>query len=173
MTEEQNENKRPTGLWVLFILSTISTSLGILQSFTNILNGAPNSSQIKEMKLDMAKSMKAAKELDSSFLIELIEKMDKITDATVENFVFFNSISLVFYALGLAAAILMFRGLKIGFHMYIIYSFLTLIQYYFIISPSDVPVIVLVANGIVSLLFIFLYSRHLHWMKSSSLELGD
>ena len=121
----------------------------------------------------MAKSMKAAKELDSSFLIELIEKMDKITDATVENFVFFNSISLVFYALGLAAAILMFRGLKIGFHMYIIYSFLTLIQYYFIISPSDVPVIVLVANGLVSLLFIFLYSRHLHWMKSSSLELGD
>jgi ABC-type multidrug transport system fused ATPase/permease subunit len=173
MTEEQSGVKRPTGLWVLFVLTSISTSLGILQSFTNILSGAPNASQIKKMKLEMAKSMKAAKELDSSFLIELIEKMEKITASTIENFVFFNSISLVFYALGLAAAIYMFRGLKIGFHMYIIYSFLTLIQYYFIISPSDVPIMLLVANGMVSLLFIFLYSRYLNWMQPTSSDLED
>ncbi|MDA9161938.1 hypothetical protein N9O13_06075 [Crocinitomicaceae bacterium] len=173
MTEERKENKRPTGLWVLFVLTSISTSLGILQSFTNILNGAPNASQIKKMKLEMAKTMKAAKELDSSFLIELIEKMEKITASTIENFVFFNSISLLFYALGLAAAIYMFRGLKIGFHMYIIYSFLTLIQYYFIINPSEVPVMLLVANGMVSLLFIFLYSRYLNWMQPTRSELED
>ena len=56
MTEERKENKRPTGLWVLFRIDSQSQLPSVLlQSFTNILNGAPNASQIKKMKLEMAK----------------------------------------------------------------------------------------------------------------------
>ena len=132
--------------------------------------GPPNKLALKQMKLELAKSMKVAKEIDSEFLMEYIEKMSLITSATIENFMFYHTLSFLFYGLGLAAAIVMFKGLKIGFHLYIVYSFLALIQYYFIISPSQVPMTLLIANGLISLVFVFLYSRHLHWMKSKEEE---
>lgn len=164
-TEQEDQEKRPTGLWVLFILSAISTGLSFLAALVNLLQGPPNQSVTNQMKAEMAKSMKIAKGLKSDFLIDFIEKMNVISDATVQNFTLFNSLSFVFYALGLAGVILMFRGLKLGFHLYISYSFLVLIQYYFIVSPSQVPLTIIIANGLISLLFVFLYSRHLNWMK--------
>ncbi len=168
MQEELNQEapvKRPTGLSVLFILTAISTGLSILTSLANLLQGPPNQSVIKQMKAEMAESMKLAKELKSDILIEFFEKMSLISDATVESFTFFNGLSFVFAATGLAGGILMFRGLKLGFHVYISYCFLALIQYYFIVNPSQVPLAIIIANSLVSLLFVFLYSRHLSWMK--------
>ena len=170
MNEQEEQVKRPSGLLVIFILTVISTSLAILQAIGSLLMGPPNKLAIKQMKLELAKSMKVAKEIDSEFLMEYIEKMSLITSATIENFMFYHALSFLFYGLGLAAAIVMFKGLKIGFHLYIVYSFLALIQYYFIISPSQVPMALLIANGLISLLFVFLYSRHLHWMKSKEEE---
>jgi hypothetical protein len=168
MQEELNQEtpaKRPTGLWVLFILSAIFTGLSLLTALVNLLQGPPNQSVVKQMKAEMAQSLKIAKEVKSDFLIEFIEKMSVISDATIENFALFNGLSFVFYAIGLIGAILMFRGLKLGFHLYISYSFLVLIQYYFIVNPAQVPLTLLIANGLISLLFVFLYSRHLNWMK--------
>tara|TARA_B100000963_G_C22511582_1_gene618617 strand:+ start:225 stop:731 length:507 start_codon:yes stop_codon:yes gene_type:complete len=163
--EQQPQQKRPTGLWILFILTTISTGLSLLSALTNLLQGPPNQSVIKQMKAEMAQSMKIAKEVKSDFLIEFIEKMSVISDATIQNFTLFNGLSFIFYAIGMAGAVLMFRGLKLGFHLYISYSLLVLIQYYFIVDPSQVPWMILLANGLVSLLFVLLYSRHLNWMK--------
>jgi len=165
MDEIQEENKRPTGLLVLFILTTIYTSLKLLGTIGNILSGPPNAKEIKLIKVEMAKSMKAAKEMGSDYLIDLIEKMGVISDATLANFMLFNFLSFLFYGLGLAAAILMFKRMKLGFHLYIGYSFILLIQYYFIVNPSDVPLSLLIGEGLLSLLFIFLYSRHLKWMQ--------
>tara|TARA_Y100001978_G_C23696577_1_gene437930 strand:+ start:1856 stop:2362 length:507 start_codon:yes stop_codon:yes gene_type:complete len=163
--EQKPQQKRPTGLWILFILTTISTGLSLLSALTNLLQGPPNQSVIKQMKAEMAQSMKIAKEVKSDFLIEFIEKMSVISDATIQNFTLFNGLSFIFYAIGMAGAVLMFRGLKLGFHLYISYSLLVLIQYYFIVDPSQVPWMILLANGLVSLLFVLLYSRHLNWMK--------
>ena len=163
--EQKPQQKRPTGLWILFILTTISTGLSLLSALTNLLQGPPNQSVIKQMKAEMAQSMKIAKEVKSDFLIEFIEKMSVISDATIQNFTLFNGLSFIFYTIGMAGAVLMFRGLKLGFHLYISYSLLVLIQYYFIVDPSQVPWMILLANGLVSLLFVLLYSRHLNWMK--------
>ena len=163
--EQKPQQKRPTGLWILFILTTISAGLSLLSALTNLLQGPPNQSVIKQMKAEMAQSMKIAKEVKSDFLIEFIEKMSVISDATIQNFTLFNGLSFIFYTIGMAGAVLMFRGLKLGFHLYISYSLLVLIQYYFIVDPSQVPWMILLANGLVSLLFVLLYSRHLNWMK--------
>ena len=173
MNEQNEPMKRPTGLLVVFILTVISTSLTILQAIGSLLIGPPNESAVKEMQLQLAKSMKVAKEVDSPFLLEYVEKMSIITSATIENFMFYHSLSFMFCGLGLAAAIVMFRGKKLGFHLYIVYSFLTLIQYYFITDPSNVPMALLITNGLISLLFVYLYSRHLNWMKSKELEQID
>jgi len=103
--------------------------------------------------------------MGSDYLVDFIEKMGIISDATLANFMLFNFISFLFYGLGLAAAILMFKRMKLGFHLYIGYSFILLIQYYFFVNPSDVPLSLLIWEGLLSLLFIFLYSRHLKWMQ--------
>jgi len=173
MNETQEESKRPTGLLVLFILTTIYTSLKILGALGSVLSGPPNAEEIKRIKVEMGKSMKAAKDLNSDFLVDFIEKMGIISEATIANFMLFNFLSILFYGLGLAAAILMFKRMKLGFHLYIGYSFLLLLQYYFIVSPSDVPISLLVMEGLMSLLFIFLYSRYLNWMKVNEFEQVD
>lgn len=165
MNETQEENKRPKGLLVLFILTTIYTSLKLLGALGSLLSGPPNAQEIKRIKVEVAKSMKAAKELNSDYLVDFIEKMGIISDASIANFMLLNFISILFYGLGLTAAILMFKRMKLGFHLYVGYSFLLLIQYYFIVSPSDVPMSLLIMEGLMSLLFIFLYSRHLKWMQ--------
>ena len=170
MTEQVESSKRPTGLLVVFILTVISTSLSILQALGSLLAGPPDKAAIKEVQTELAKSMKVAKEIDSQFLIDYIEKMGIITSDTIENFVFYHSLSFVFFGIGLAGAIMMYRGMKLGFHLYIVYSFLTLIQYYFITDASNIPIVLLITNGLISLLFIYLYSRHLSWMTSRELE---
>lgn len=173
MNEHNQSLKRPTGLLVVFILTVISTSLSILQALGSLMVGPPNKAALKEIQLQLAKSMKIAKEIDSPFFMDYIEKMGVITADTVENFVLYHSLSFIFCALGLIGAIMMFRGMKLGFHLYIVYSFLSLIQYYFITDPSNVPMVLLITNGLISLLFVFLYSRHLNWMKSNELEQVD
>jgi len=173
MNEIQEEEKRPTGLLVLFILTTIYTSLKLLGAIGSLLSGPPNAQEMKLIKVEMAKSMKAAKDLNSEYLVDFIEKMGVISDATLANFMLFNFLSFLFYGLGLAAAILMFKRMKLGFHLYIGYSFILLIQYYFIVSPSDVPLSLLIMEGLLSLLFIFLYSRYLNWMKVNEFEKVD
>ena len=170
MTEQVESSKRPTGLLVVFILTVIFTSLSILQAIGSLLAGPPDKAAMKEVQKELAKSMKVAKEIDSPFLIDYIEKMGIITSATIENFVLYHSLSFIFYLIGLAGAIMMFRGMKLGFHLYIIYSFLTFTQYYFITDASNIPLVVLITNALISLFFIFLYSRYLSWMTSKELE---
>ena len=58
--EQKPQQKRPTGLWILFILTTISAGLSLLSALTNLLQGPPNQSVIKQMKAEM------------SFLVETI-----------------------------------------------------------------------------------------------------
>ena len=51
-TEQEAQGKRPTGLWVLFILSTISTGLSFLAALVNLLQGPPNQSVTNQMKAE-------------------------------------------------------------------------------------------------------------------------
>ena len=93
--------------------------------------------------------------------------MENVTLATLENFQLYIFLLLLISALGLYGAFKMFKGYKLGFHLYIAYSFLSLIQYYFVVSPSEIPMFMLLANGLISLFFILMYARHLHWMKEN------
>ena len=96
MTEQVESSKRPTGLLVVFILTVIFTSLSILQAIGSLLAGPPDKAAMKEVQKELSKSMKVAKEIDSPFLIDYIEKMGIITSATIENFVLYHSLSFIF-----------------------------------------------------------------------------
>ena len=164
MDEIQEENKRPTGLLILFILTLINSVYNIFQNIATLFIGKSEEVLISQKKM-ILKSMSWAKEYDPKGFKEEIDTAFVLLDAVYENFIFYHLLSLLFYGLGILGAIFMFKGMKIGFHIYIVYSFLVLIQNYFILEPSQIPISGLLSSGLISLLFIYLYSRHLKWMK--------
>jgi hypothetical protein len=117
----------------------------------------------------MAKTIVDFRQLDPPpEVMELIEKIQQISTAVNDNFLFFTGISTLFSAIGFVSVFLMFRKEIYGFHAYIVYSILSSISIYFILSPSEVPTPLIVVNLLFSGLFVFLYSRNLAWIKNDS-----
>jgi len=160
--------KRPNGLFVLFVLTLINAGSQLFTSVSGVFSGRPDKSVFEAVKIENAKLINEIKNYGQDIneeWIDIIRQMEKITLASLENFQLFSLLLLLISSLGLYGAFKMFKGYKLGFHLYIAYSFLGLIQYYFVISPSEIPAFTLIANGSVSLFFILMYGRHLHWMK--------
>ena len=82
-----------------------------------------------------------------------------------ESFYSFQLVQFLCIGCGLAGAIWMFKGKKIGFHLYIIYSLISLGSMYIFIPFSEVPSYSILFNGLFSGLFIWMYSRNLSWLK--------
>ena len=76
-----------------------------------------------------------------------------------------TSVALLVLMTGLSAAILMWTGRKIGFHVYIAFSLISVLQVYLFVPPSDIPSIIIILNLLISGVFIFMYSRNLKWLQ--------
>ena len=165
----QNSPKRPTGLVVLFVLTLLNAGGQLLSSVAGVFNGQPDKSVFEAVKIENAKLINEMKKYGQDIneeWIDVIRQMENVTLATLENFQLYSSLVLLISGLGIYGAFKMFKGYKLGFHLYITYSFLSLIQYYFVVSPSEIPMFTLLANGSISLFFILMYARYLHWMKA-------
>ncbi|MBL6667799.1 MAG: hypothetical protein ISP69_03895 [Crocinitomicaceae bacterium] len=168
--KSENSPKRPAGLFILFVLTLIYTGSQLLSSVSGVFNGRPDKSVFEAVKVENARLINEIKKYGQDIneeWIDIIRQMENVTLATLENFQLYSSILLLISGLGLYGAFKMFQGYKLGFHLYIAYSFLSLIQYYFVVSPSEIPMFTILANGLISLFFIFMYARHLHWMKAN------
>lgn len=163
---EQNEKQeRPTLLLVLCILTFINTGIAIISGVISMLSGGPSEAEIQQNKVELAKSIDQMRQLKVDFFVELLQKLDSMLDAINSNFVFYSGVSVIVGMLGLFGALEMFRGKKMGFHFYIGYCFFFTLQIYLFAAPSSIPTIIVVYNVLVSALFIFMYSRNLHWLK--------
>jgi hypothetical protein len=76
------------------------------------------------------------------------------------------SVSFLVLCLGIVGAVFMFVGKKSGFHLYIAYSLLAILQMYFFTSVANIPTVLVVMSLIFSALFIFLYAKNLSWMRA-------
>ena len=160
---------KPKSLLILGILTILNTSLAILNGIISLVSGPPGAEQIKKENLEIAKTIVDFRQLDPPpEVMEIIEKIQQISTAVNDNFLFFTGISTLFSIIGLVSVILMFRKEIYGFHAYIVYSILSSISIYFILSPSEVPTPLIVVNLLFSGLFVFLYSRNLAWIKNDS-----
>jgi hypothetical protein len=160
---------KPKSLLILGILTILNTSLALLNGITSLVSGPPNAVDLKKENIKMAKTIVDFRQLDPPpEVMELIEKIQQISTAVNDNFLFFTGISTLFSAIGFVSVFLMFRKEIYGFHAYIVYSILSSISIYFILSPSEVPTPLIVVNLLFSGLFVFLYSRNLAWIKNDS-----
>lgn len=157
--------KRPQFLTVLCILTFISTGMDILSGFPKLLGGPMSAADMNEEKVEMLKSIDQLRELNMESFAVMIEKLIRMMEGLNAHFYASTAVALVVLMAGLSAAILMWTGRKIGFHVYIGYSLVSAMQVYLFVSPSDIPSIVVILNLLVSGLFVFLYSRNLKWLQ--------
>lgn len=162
---EEQVTKRPVFLTVLCILTFVATGIGFISSIVSLIGG-PQSQD--EMEAANAELIQASEEMRASGLDGLADMMDKIqrmTDAFNDHFYSVGLLSIITILIGLAGALLMWTGKKLGFHLYIIYNIIGIVQIYLFVSPADIPSFVVIWNVIIASIFIFMYSRNLKWMK--------
>ena len=169
--EVQMNPKRPKFLAVISILSFVNIGFSMLTSIFGILGGKPSAEELEAAKLQFAEShekldtLAQSEKVDMSYWSEILTKLEIMSDNMYANFVSYNGLILLVSIFALIAVFLMYTGKKIGFHLYIGYCFLYVIQSYFFTTPSDVPTFVIVLNVLYGGIWVYLYSRNLKWMK--------
>jgi hypothetical protein len=158
-------SKRPQGLMILLVLTFINTGSSIFFGLLTVLFFKPTAADLKKERLDMAKSIVELKEVGLNSLVDLLERVQAMTEALNDYFIETNVVNIVIALLGATSAYFMLKRNQLGFHGYIIYNLLASGSIYFFISPSLIPSVILIVNLCISLVFVLLYARHLPWMK--------
>lgn len=166
---EQNEinsnEPRPVFLIVLCILSYIWIGFSLLFTLLSVSHGPSTKDEMISNKARISKSMNDMREAGMESWIPTFKKIEIMSEKLNENYYLMTAISVLALLLGLFGVISMWKGKKNGFHFYIIYSILASCQVYFFVSPDYVPTFLILLNLIISGLFVFMYSRNLHWLK--------
>lgn len=163
--ETEQQEKRPVFLTVLAVLSFITISIGILGGVFSLLMGKLSEEEMEHM---LAKSAAQIEQFNGSGMggfADTYEQIIKLQEYINSNFYAHNLVSLAGLLTGLFGVIYMLKGYKKGFHLYIIYNLVNLLLVYVSVPVKEVPSFMVIVNLIFSLLFIFLYSRNLYWMK--------
>lgn len=157
--------KRPTFLTVLCILTFITTGFGLLSGIAGVFGGAPSEEDKINSSIQMNQSIEQLQKAKLDGLVHFMKQLQAMTESVYANFFAYNLVNVLILAIGLASALFMFNGKRNGFYGYLGYSLLGVILPYFFISAANIPAILPIFQTIISLIFIFMYSRNLHWMK--------
>lgn len=163
--EKQESPQRPQGLLVLCILTFISTGLGLISNCIRLLSGPVSVEKMEEENIKTLKMIETFQETGMNYLADLFDKLSKMTISLNEHFYANTMVSTVHVILGATAAFFLLNGRKLGFHLYIVYCLMSVSQLYLFVSPAIVPFTVILWDLLISGIFVFLYSRHMHWLK--------
>lgn len=158
-------NEKPKLLKVISILSFVSIGNGIITTFMSLFKGPLTADQINKVQEVGMKQVDQIYEMGEPGAAEMMLKIINLVRYTNDNFYTSNTINLLSYIIGLLGVVYMLMGRKIGFHMYIIYSIIAVFAIYASAPVQEIPTAYFTVLGTISLLFIFMYSRCLKWMK--------
>ncbi len=160
------EEPRPRFLTVLCILTFIATGLSLVTGLFNLLvTGRQSEEQMINAKVAMSESINEMRDMGMTSFVDLMEKIQRMSVEVNDNFYFAGIFGLVLTVIGLYSAIRMWKGSKLGFHIYIVYNLLAIGGIYLYVSAANIPTVFVVFNVILSGIFILMYSRNLKWMK--------
>lgn len=162
---EIQNTERPKRLLVLCILSWVYLGISIISGLVDLFFGPVSDEKMREYKVDTLSAVNEFKDLGLDWLADNMEKIGYLTEVFNKNHFAVNALTLLFVFVGLAGTLLMYRGRKLGFHLYIVYNLLAISHVYIFLGPADVPSMLTVWSIAISGLFVYLYSRHLNWMK--------
>lgn len=157
--------KRPVFLSVLCILTFISTGFAILAFLFSLASGPVSQDQLEKEVAQGMVAVNQMRDMDADYLADQMEKIYHTIEYTNKAHYAVLAVNFVAIVLGFGGTVLMWRGRKIGFHSYILYNIVSILSIYVAVPASQVPTIVVISGVIFSMLFIFMYSRNLHWLK--------
>ena len=130
-----------------------------------MISGPPSKEAIKASNVELAKSIEQLEKVNLEYWADVIKRIQLMTEAMYANFTAYNAVSVIVAMAGVAAAALMLKGKKLGFHVYIGYSFLYVLQGYLFVSAAVIPSFIVIINLLIAGLFVLLYSRNLSWLN--------
>ncbi|MFT6924278.1 MAG: hypothetical protein ACJA1C_003299 [Crocinitomicaceae bacterium] len=163
--EIEVRGKRPTFLTVLCILSFVSMGYSVLTNGFGLASGPSSAEEMQFAKVELAKSIQELKAQGMDDFVPVIEKIARMGEQLNDNHYAISIMSLLVTLFGAYGVYLMFRGAKLGFHIYIIHCLLSVITIYLFVSVANIPMFFPLIGFGLSGLFIFLYSRNLKWMR--------
>ena len=163
--EIEQQKKRPVFLKVLCILTYISTGYGILQGITQFLTGKMSDEEVEVASVQLSKSIGEMRDAGLDSFVHIFEQFQGLIHDSQEHFILVVMLSIATPVLGLLGALQMWQGKKLGFHLYIIYTLLSIGGIYLYATPANVPSLLITIGLIFGGAFVFMYSRNLHWLK--------
>ena len=161
---DTEENKRPTLLTVLVILSLMTIASGLFSNLLGLLAGPLPDSEVQKMIDSNMPQVNQLYDLGQPYWGDMSMKVINMISYTNANFLMDRLINITAYSIGLFGVLNMLRGVKLGFHLYIIYNLIALFGVYASVPISEIPGFYFGFFGVISLLFIYLYSKTLPWM---------
>ena len=162
---QQEPAKRPVLLTVLCILSFIVVGFGLLGVLLSLLGGEPSVEQIERSYNQMMQLASDNRDQNVIFLAELLEQMAEMTSYQQHHYWSVLMVNALTMGTGFAGVLFMFRGRKLGFHLYIIYNLLSIGGSFLIVPSHMIPMVSVIMNLVLSGIFVFLYSLNLKWMN--------
>ncbi len=159
------KKSRPKFLLVLVVLSTINIVFSTIGTLGAVFGVKPDQQLIDKLEKDFATMREQFSAIGGDQFIGLINQMEEMAMNLFDHFQSYNTLQLLFLILGLYGVRLMYLAKRLGFHFYILYCLGLLLMPYLFNPFSTVPVIFTIFGILYSGLWVFLYSRNLHWMK--------
>ncbi|PKR80627.1 hypothetical protein CW751_09665 [Brumimicrobium salinarum] len=159
--------KVPNFLLVLVVLSGLYISTSLIGSVMSIFSGPLSEEALEE---ELAVLYTSISEVKASGLGEqFVQILETVINHTIfvnnEAFYMTHLTTLITLLVGLVSIVFMLKLKKIGFHLYILYSFLPIVFMY-IITPSElILTFSVIITVITSALFALLYGLNLKHMK--------
>lgn len=164
--EELNAPKpRPGFLTTLCILSFVWIGFAALSGFSSLMGGPSTEDEMVEMKVELAQSKNELRSQNMDGFADMMDQLEGMMEDVNNSFYLASSLNVLITILGLFAVFKMFKGYKIGFHLYIIYNLAAIGVMYIYVNPAHIPTFIVIFNLVFSGLFIFLYSRNIHWLS--------
>lgn len=165
MNQEIEQNpKRPVLLTVLCILSFIVVGFGLLGVLFSVIGGQPSPEEIESTSNQLIQTASDMRDKNIIWAADMIEQMADLTVYQQQRYWSVLLVNALTMLTGFMGVLFMFRGKKLGFHLYIIYNLLSVGGTFLIVPSHMVPMATVILNLVISGVFILLYSRNLKWM---------
>ncbi|NOQ75190.1 MAG: hypothetical protein GQ574_24465 [Crocinitomix sp.] len=156
------EKARSNGLTALCILSWVWMVIAIWNSFTELNTGRLTEADIRAQKIILIESQTPEAIEAAPWMIE-----DSVTMLNIssENFTAMVVINFVALIIGLIGVFMMFQLRKLGFHLYIIYSLISVGYWVYYFHGLTFGTILITISVVFSMLFVILYGTQLKKMS--------
>lgn len=163
--EIQANKKRPVLLTVLCILSFIVVGFGLLGVLFSLISGQPSAEEIESAYNQMIQMSGDMRDKQMTTIAQLLEQGAELAMYQQQRYWSVLSINALTMITGFIGVLFMFKGKRLGFHLYIIYNLLSIGGTFLIVPSEMVPMVSVIMNLVLSGLFIFLYSLNFKWMN--------